>query len=270
MQVAGKTILVTGASSGIGAALAPMLAERGATVGIVARRKERLETVLAACRRHAPRSRMWAADLGDLARAEEVAREAWDAFGGLDVLVNNAAMGKRKAVPDLTAAEIAHVMDLNFHSPVRMGQAVLPRMLERRAGMIVNVSSMGGRIGIVHEAAYCAAKFALCGWSEVMAIDLEGTGVQVKLVLPGPIATEIWETAPGDVPAVYQGPFVTAQACAADIVSAIESDGFEYYVPEQVEGGFNQKEVIMGKTADPGTFLHMMAEMARGAGTNRS
>src|SRR4051795_3847687 len=140
MKLEGSKILVTGASSGIGAALAPILAERGATVGIVARRADRLEAVLERCRKFAPDSRLWVADLGDLALAERVALEAWDAFGGLDVLVNNAAIPKRKPVPDLPAAEIAHVMDVNFHSPVRMGQAVLPRMLARRRGTIVNVA----------------------------------------------------------------------------------------------------------------------------------
>jgi short-subunit dehydrogenase len=265
MELAGAKILVTGASSGIGAALAPLLAERGATVGLVARRRERLEGVLARCRRHAPGSRMWVADLGDLARAEEVAREAWDALGGIEVLVNNAAMPKRKAVPDLTSAEIARVMDVNFHSPVRMSLALLPRMVARGGGTIVNVSSMGGRIGIVHEAAYCAAKFALCGWSEVMAIDLGGTGVRVKLVLPGPIETEIWETREGDLPAVYGGPFVPAAECAAGIAAAIEGEGFEYYVPEAIPGAFNQKEVVIGKTQDVGAFLAMMGEMARSA-----
>ena len=77
---------------------------------------------------------MWVADLADLARAEAVAREAWDAFGGLDVLVNNAAMPKRLPVPQLTPEIVARVMDLNFHSPVRMTLALLPRSLERGAG----------------------------------------------------------------------------------------------------------------------------------------
>jgi short-subunit dehydrogenase len=266
MEIAGATILVTGASSGIGAALAPMLAARGATVGIVARRRERLEQVLDACRRHTPGSRMWVADLADLALAERTALEAWDTFGGLDVLVNNAAIPKRKSVLDLTPAEIAAVMDVNFHSPVRMGQAVLPRMVAQRRGTIVNVASLGGRVGIVHEAAYCAAKFALCGWSEVMAIDLTGTGVEVKLVLPGPIETEIWETKPGNIPALYQGPFVPAEDCAADIVRAIEQDGFEFYAPETIPGGFAQKDIVLGKTQDPGAFLASMAAMAASGG----
>jgi short-subunit dehydrogenase len=266
MRIAGSRILVTGASSGIGAALAPMLAARGATVGIVARRADRLAEVLAACRHHAPGSRMWVADLGDLARAEAVACEAWDTLGGLDVLVNNAAIPKRMPVQRLAASEVAHVMDVNFHSPVRMGLAVLPRMLARGAGTIVNVASLGGRVGIVHEAAYCAAKFALCGWSEVMAMDLAGTGVRVRLVLPGPIATEIWETKPGNVPALYRGPFVSAEDCAAGIVAAIEGEAFESYVPERVEGGFAMKEVVLGKTQDPDGFLTSMAAMAAAGG----
>ena len=77
---------------------------------------------------------MWAADLGDLARAEQVALEAWDAFGGLDVLVNNAAIPKRTHVTDLTPDDVEHVMDVDFHSPVRMALAVLPRMIERGRG----------------------------------------------------------------------------------------------------------------------------------------
>ncbi len=264
LQTAGSNILVTGASSGIGAELAPQLAEAGATVGIVARRADRLEAVLERCRAHAPGSRMWTADLGDLELAERVALEAWDAFGHLDCLVNNAAIPKRMPLTRLTPADVAHVMDVDFHSPVRMGMAVLPRMLERGSGEIVNVSSLGGRLGIAHEAAYCAAKFALCGWSEVMAIDLQGTGVHVKLVLPGPIETEIWDQ-PDNVEPLYDGPFVPAADCAADIVRAIEGDGFEYYAPEEVPGGFGQKDIVVGKTQDPEAFLSVVAEMARGS-----
>jgi short-subunit dehydrogenase len=265
MNIDGSSILVTGASSGIGAALAPMLAERGATVGIVARRRERLEEVLARCQEHAPDSRMWSADLGDLERADQVAREAWDAFNGLDCLVNNAAIPKRRRLADLTPAEVTHVMNVDFHSPVRMGMAILPRMLERSSGEIVNVSSMGGRLGIAHEAAYCAAKFALAGWTEVMAVDLHGTGVRAKLVLPGPIKTEIWDV-PGEEEPLYEGPFVSAAECAASIVDAIADDeGFEFYAPPEFPGGLDAHELVIGKTQDPTTFLRGIADMAAAA-----
>jgi short-subunit dehydrogenase len=121
---------------------------------------------------------------------------------------------------------------------------------------------MGGRLGIVHEAAYCAAKFAMCGWSESARVDLDGSGIDVKLVLPGPIATEIWEQQPGELPGLYDGPFVTAADCAADIVRAIESDGFEFYAPAAIPGGFgDQKEIVVGKTQNVDAFVELLVAM---------
>ncbi len=249
MQVRGSTVLVTGASSGIGAALAVLLAESGATVGLVARREDRLAEVLERCRHHAPDSQRWVADLGDTERAAALAVEAWDAFGGLDALVNNAAIPKRRAVQVLTIDEVRETMAVNFESPVRMSLAVLPRMLERDSGVSVNVSSFGGRAGIVKEAAYCASKFALCGWSEAMAMDLFHTGVGVRLILPGAIATEIWDQ-PGNDDPVYDGPFEPPETVAAAIVAAIEGDTFECYVPDM-------RPIIEWKTA--GGFDDFMA-----------
>lgn len=266
MRIAGATVLVTGASSGIGAALAPLLAERGATVGVVARRGDRLEQVLDACRAHAPDSRMWVADLGDLDTAVAVAHDAWEAFGGLDCVVHNAAIPKRVPVARLTPELVDETMRVNFTAPVRMTLALLPAMLERGYGLHVYVSSMGGRLGIAHEAAYCASKFALAGWSEAMAIDLHGTGVSVKLVLPGPIETEIWDV-PDNDPALYAGPFVPAAECAASIADAIEGDGFEYYVPPEFPGGLGlQKDIVIGKTSDVDAFVVAMGQMATGSG----
>jgi short-subunit dehydrogenase len=262
MRIDGSTVLVTGASSGIGAALAPILAERGATVGIVARRRDRLEAVLERCRAHTPDSRLWVADLGDLAAAERVAIEAWDAFGRLDGLVNNAAIPKRTKVADLTPVDVEHVVAVDFHSPVRMSLAVLPRMLERGAGTILFVSSTGGRIPIAHEAAYNAAKFAMCGFAEAMYLDLFGSGVDVKLVLPGPIDTEIWDQ-PGNLPALFEIDKVPAEECAAGIADALASDAFEHYVPAVFPGGLDVKEMVVGKHRDCDGYLRAMAEFAR-------
>jgi short-subunit dehydrogenase len=258
MRVGGANILVTGASSGIGAALAPMLAARGATVGITARRRDRLESVLAECRAHTPDSQLFAVDLGDLDAAVALAREAWDAFGHLDCVVHNAAIPKRIPVPRLTPELVDETMRVNFTAPVHMTMELLPAMLERGAGQHVFVSSMGGRIGIAHEAAYCASKFALCGWSESMRIDLHGTGVETKLVLPGPIETEIWDLPGNDAP-IYDGPFVPAAECAATIVEAIEGDGFEYYAPPDFPGGMGrQVDLVVGKTRNVDAFVEGM------------
>jgi short-subunit dehydrogenase len=255
IPVAGSNVLVTGATSGIGAALAVMLAEHGATVGLVGRREQKLATVLEQCQSHVPACRMWVADLGELDRAEALAIEAWDTFGGLDVLVNNAAIPKRRPLTQVTADELGEVMRVNFESPVRMTMAVLPRMLDRDRGVIVNVSSLGGRLGIQQESAYCASKFALAGWSEAAALDLWGTGVDVRLILPGAIDTDIW-TRPDNEPALYDGPLEPPETVAAGIVAAIEGDRFEHYLPDM-------KWVAEFKTSDIDAFLEGSAKMLK-------
>jgi len=251
------SVLITGASSGIGAATAQLLAEQGHTVGIVGRRAERLGAVLAACRIHAPGSRMWVADLGDLTRAEQIAEEAWEQFEGLDALINNAAVPKRRAVTKLTTTEVEDVMRVNFLSPARMTLRVLPGMLARRNGVIVNVASLGGRLGIPHEAAYCASKFALCGWSEAMAIDLQGTGVRVRLIQPGPIDTDIWDR-PGEDPALIDIPKEPPGMVAEGIVAALTSDRFEHYLPDL-------KDAVTNKESDVDAYIAMLASMLEGS-----
>src|SRR6201999_2668835 len=98
-------------------------------------------------------SRMWVADLADSEAVGTLAVQAWDALGGIDVLVNNAAIPKRRVVTALEPDDVEAVMRVNFFAPMRMTLAVLPRMLERRNGTIVNVSSVGGRLGIIPQCA---------------------------------------------------------------------------------------------------------------------
>lgn len=255
MNINGSNILLTGASSGIGAALARQLAKQGATLGLVARREDRLNAVLEEIRPHAPGSRVWVADLGDLDRAEAVVHEAEAAFGQLDGLINNAAIPSRRKFTALTREELDDVMRIDFTSPVRMGMAAMPAMLARRSGLILNVSSMGGRLGIPSEAAYCSAKFALCGWSEVMYMELLESGVEVKLILPGPIDTEIWSHPEADPPH-FKGPLIPADDCAAGIAAAIEAEGFEYYVPDM-------KAIAVSKTKGVDAFLRGSAQFAK-------
>jgi len=254
-SAAGKRVLITGASSGVGAALARVLARDGAIVGLIAPRQDRLAEVLADCRRTSPDSMVWVADLADAAAVDPLAVEAWDALGGIDVLVNNAAVPKRRAVIALDPAQVERVMGVNFFAPMRLTLAVLPRMLSRGAGMIVNVSSVGGRLGIVHESAYCASKFALCGWSESIAVDLHDTGISMKLIEPGPVDTEIWDQPDNDDP-IYDGPKFSPDDVAVGIIAALGSDGFEHYVPDM-------KAVVDLKNADIDAYIAGAAGMAR-------
>ena len=257
MRLAGARVLLTGASSGIGAATARALAGAGATVGLVARRRDRLEEVLADCVTTSPDSRLWVADLSDLDGVAALARDVSDALGGVDVLVNNAGAPKRRHVTVLTPQEVEQVMRLNFFAPVRLALALLPGMLERRSGMVVNVASLGGRIGIATESAYCASKFALAGWSEAAAIDLTGTGVDVRLITPGAFESEIWDQPENDPP-FFEVPKAPATECARAIVEAIEGDRFETYAPDM-------QQFVVGKTTDVDGFLATMAGLTAGS-----
>jgi short-subunit dehydrogenase len=247
ISIDGAAVLVTGASSGIGAATAVALAERGATVGLVARRADRLDEVLHRCRTHAPDSQRWAVDLSDLDAASGVADTAWNAFNGLDAVINNAAIPKRRRATDLSGDELERVLRTNFLSPAHIALRVLPRMIQQGRGVVVNVSSLAGRLGVPNEAAYSASKFALCGWSESLAIDLAGTGVEVRLVVPGAIDTEIWQQ-PDNDPPLYDGPKESPDAVARAIIEAMQRDGFETYVPDL-------RSIVELKTSDPDAYL---------------
>ncbi len=256
-----RVSIVTGASSGIGAALARELARRGTMVALVARRADRLDEVLADCVVTAPASRSYPADLSDPERAAELALTIWDDFGGVDVLVNNAGIPLRRPVQRVTMDEVRRAMTVNYFSPVAMTLALLPGMLARRRGTIVNVSSLGGRLGIPTEAAYCGSKFALAGWSESMAGDLAGTGVSVRLVLPGAIDTEIWDQ-PGNDDPLYHGPKEPPEAIAAGIADCIDGSTFEHYIPDL-------KAIIEAKTADFDAFLVGMSAMSEGTADDK-
>jgi len=201
---------------------------------------------------------MWVADLGDTVAVDRFGLRVWDDLGGIDVLVNNAATPKRRVVEALDPADVEAVMRVNFFAPMRLTLAILPRMLQRGHGVIVNVSSVGGRLGIVHETAYCASKFALCGWSESMAVDLHGSGVSVKLIQPGPVDTEIWDQPDNDAP-LYDGPKEPPEAIAEGIADAIDSDQFEHYLPDM-------KAIIEAKTSDIDSFIVGMRGLGGPAG----
>jgi short-subunit dehydrogenase len=137
----------------------------------------------------------------------------------------------RRRVQQLTVDELRSTMAVNFESPARVTMAVLAGMLERDSGVIVNVSSFGGRAAIPAEAAYCASKFALCGWSESLAMDLWHTGVRVRLIIPGAIDTDIWGR-PGNDPAHFSGDLEPPSTVAEGIIVAIEGERFEHYLPD--------------------------------------
>ncbi len=249
-EVTGKKVLVTGASSGIGAALARELAAAGATVGICARRTELLERVLEDCRAHSPGSRMWSIDLARLEQLEEFAFEADDTLGGIDVLVNNAGIPKRRQILDLTPEVVAGVMAINYLSPVRLTLALVPRMIERGYGRVVNVSSIAARLSPPHEGAYSASKAALTAFGEVMTVDLMDTPIRVHNVYPGVIDTELFHL-PDNEPSLASDAVeaLPAEELARAMLDQIDSGVLELYFPSWFA------DVVAGKAKDVQGFL---------------
>ncbi|MDQ1466001.1 MAG: hypothetical protein QOH10_416 [Actinomycetota bacterium] len=245
----GKNVLVTGGSSGIGAALAEGFARSGATVGICARRADRLAEVLERVRAHAPDSRSWTVDLSDLDGIESFARRVEDDLGGVDVLVNNAGIPKRRGVADLTPDVVEAVMRINYFSPIRLTLALLPG-IEKRNGRIVNISSVAARLGPPAEAAYAASKAAVTAWSESMMVDLgiAGSSVRVHVVNPGVFDTELFHLPDNDefVAAIEMLPVSTI---VDPILAMIDAGTFEIYVPDWFA------EIAANKAKDTGTFL---------------
>jgi short-subunit dehydrogenase len=214
-----RIAVVTGASSGIGAAVATDLARRGARVVAVARRADRLAEVVEACRASSPDSIAHPADVSSRAGCDEIIRATEGRFGRVDILVNNAGISIHKNAARTTVDEIEGLMAVNFFAPVHLSMAVLPGMLERKDGSIVNVTSVAGYIPNPGESAYGASKAALSRWSHGLAVDLDGTGVHVGVLSPGPIDTEIWSL---DEELSYTGKLYPPQVVADAVAKMIE------------------------------------------------
>jgi NAD(P)-dependent dehydrogenase (short-subunit alcohol dehydrogenase family) len=254
-DLSGKHVLVTGASSGIGAGLAEGFARRGATVGICARRRDRLEEVLARCRDHAPDSKAWTVDLAELDGLAAFAQRASSELGGIDVLVNNAGIPKRRTVDALDAATVETVMSVNYSSPVRLTLALLPELVER-AGRIVFVSSVAARLSPPGEAAYAASKAAISAWAECMKVDLRDTDVKIHVVYPGIIDTELFSL-PDNDPAPASIDALPVSALVGPVLDLVERDGFEVSVPDWFP------DVFAGKYRDVEAFLDGTIAYAR-------
>lgn len=253
-EAAGQRVLITGASSGIGAALAEGFARRGAIVGMCARRRDRLAQVLERCRVHSPDSRMWVADLAGPAAVDSLADAALRELGAVDVLVNNAGIPKRRHVTRLDPATVEEVMQVNYLSPVRLTLRLLPTMLERGCGRIVVVSSVAATLSSPGEAAYDASKAALSVFSEAMAIDLWESGVKVLVVYPGLVDTELLSLPDNDQVIDAAVERVPPSDVATAVFDALDRDAVQVYVPDWFG------DLASGKAANVGGFLAGAAE----------
>ena len=176
MELQGSTVLLTGATGGIGQAIAAALDERGARLLLTARRAEQLQQVAATL---GGRPEVMPADLTYDAGA--LAEQA----GAVDVLVANAALPASGPIDDFTAEEIDRALDVNLRAPIQLTRALLPGMVARGRGHVVFVSSLSGKVASVGSSLYSATKFGLRGFASGLREDLHGSGVGVTVVFPG-------------------------------------------------------------------------------------
>jgi hypothetical protein len=224
--LAGKVAIVTGASSGVGAATARLLAAQGATVVLAARTAATLQAV--------------ANQVGGLAVPTDVSRRAdlellvstaIDQYGRIDILVNNAGTNVRGNFGDISADGVEQVIDTNLKAPMLLTHIALPYLIEAR-GVVVNVASIAGHVPLPGEASYCASKWGLRGFTFATGLELAGRGVAVCAVSPGPISTGFILNDLDHTPdLVFSQPFLTAEQVAEAVLACIHDRKRERALP---------------------------------------
>ena len=224
-----KTVFITGASSGIGRALAAELGRRGAAVGLLARRADALREIAGEVEKAGGRALALPADVRDADAVRRAAEELMARFGRIDVAVANAGIVPTTHVLDLRSADLADVLSVNVVGAVNSVTAVLPEMVERGGGQLVAISSLAAYRGLPKSGAYCASKAALSAFFESLRIDLRGTGVDVTIIHPGFIKTPVTEGRAARMPYLME-----LDDAVRKIIRAIETRKKSYAFPWQL------------------------------------
>lgn len=188
----GKTAVITGASSGIGRAIALKFGEAGARVALIARRKNRLEEVRKEIEKNGGESLVFPADLLDSKQISKAFAEVRRTWKDPEILVNNAGTGFFGLLVDSSVEEFETTFNLNVRALYLAAKEVLPAMLRSREGTIINIASIAGKMGLAGSAIYCASKFAVMGLSEALLEEVRGSNVRVAVICPGLVSTEFF------------------------------------------------------------------------------
>lgn len=212
-----KTVIITGASEGVGAAVAGLFAEAGANLMLVARGKKKLEKVADALRDRS-RVEIFPMDVSDQGACVDLFKKAQFEFGHVDILVNNAGYHARGSVEDVDADDLAKIIDVNLRAPIVLGRIALPYLREAGEGAIINVGSLAGKVIYPGAATYSASKAGLRLFSLALAEELQGTNIKVGLVSPGPINTGFIMA---DIDGVSDITFSQPMSTALDVAQAV-------------------------------------------------
>lgn len=186
----GKVALITGASAGIGQACALALAGEGAKLVLTARRGERLDALKKEIEAAGSQTVIVTGDAREETTAIKAVKAATDAFGHIDILINNTGMGNYKPLADTSATEYDEMMDTNVRSTFLFTRHVVPVMVRQKSGTILMISSMAGVYGFGGEAVYCMTKFAQVGFAQALDRELRESGIKVGAICPGGVKTE--------------------------------------------------------------------------------
>ena len=225
-------VVVTGASRGIGRAIAQAAAAHGARVGLIARSEDELGEVLQMI---GGRGSVAVADVGERGQVHDAVAAIAAELGPVDILVANAGIGAYGPFASIDEDEIERLMRINYLGTVYAIKAVLPSMLERRRGHLVVISSVAGRFGTPFEGAYAASKFAQIGLAEALSVELSSAGIGVSIIDPGIVETSFFETRGHE----YEGSFpkpVSAERIANAVIDAVDRDRVETFVPGWLRG----------------------------------
>jgi short-subunit dehydrogenase len=246
----GHRIILTGASEGIGRALALELAGRGARLALAARDRPRLESLAQECRALGGDARALPTDVTSPQDCEWLVDETVTAFGGIDALVHNAGITMWSRFDELKDLSIfERLMEVNYLAPVRLTSLALPH-LKQSKGLLVAVASLAGLTGVPERSGYAASKHALIGFFDSLRIELAGSGVDVSVIAPDFVVSEIHKRAIGpDGEPLGESPMVqakimTAEQCAHRIASAIEK---------------RERQVLMSMRGKLGRWLKLLA-----------
>lgn len=231
-----KVVWITGASSGIGEALCAAFASEGAKLVLSARRKEELERVQRELGLASDRVMILPLDLGNTSMADEWTKSVVDRFGRIDILVNNGGISQRAFAADTSLEIDRKIMEVNFFGTIALTKSVLPVLLKQQSGQLVVISSIAGKFGFYYRSAYSASKHALHGFFESLRMEVAPQHINVLIVCPGKIKTNISlnaVTGNGEKHNIMdesQAKGVSAEQCATEILQGIRRGEEEIFI----------------------------------------
>lgn len=230
-----KVIWITGASSGIGEALALEFAKKEARLILSARREDELKRVAALTKLPDLDLLILPFDLSDTSKASGLAAQVMNKFGRIDILINNGGQSQREEAIKTEEAAERKLFEINYFSAVNLSKAVLPYMLKQKSGHIVVVSSIAGKFGFYLRSSYSAAKHALHGYFESLRLETESKGIKILMVCPGKVKTNISLNAStasgahGKMDESHENA-MSAEECAKQIIAGISNNSEEILI----------------------------------------